>query len=401
LISLRTTLGTAAAAVAVLAGPAAAQTLDEPVLRARALLPADATWPAPWPAQPNAQPAPAEGSVQPVGGFSALVRAGGGTFWAMPDNGFGSKANSASFLLRVYRVRPDFERAGGGSGTVAIEDVVQLRDPGRFVPWPIVTEGTEERLLTGGDFDPESLRIGRDGELWFGDEFGPFILHFDRTGRLLEAPIPLPFVASRDNLLVPPGFAPNLARSNGFEGMALATDRRTLYPVLEGPLVGDPDQLRRWVSEFDVRRGRYTPRRRQYRVEQAGNLVADFTALDDDRFVVLERDNAEGVAAAFKKVFVVDLDETDADGFLVKREVLDLLNIADPRLISLPGRPGDIGLGDPFSMPYETIESVLPLGDNRLAIVNDTNFGSRGRNPELPDYSDFIVVDVPALGDAG
>lgn len=63
-----------------------------------------------------------------------------------------------------------------------------------------------------------------------------------------------------------------------------------------------------------------------------------------------------------------------------------------------PASPGDIGLGDPFSMPYQTIESVLPLGEDRLAIVNDTNFGSRGRNPDLPDYSDFVVADVPRLG---
>ena len=56
-------------------------------------------------------------------------------------------------------------------------------------------------------------------------------------------------------------------------------------------------------------------------------------------------------------------------------------------------------MGDPFKMPYVTIESVLPLRGGRLAIVNDTNFGSRGRNPNLPDYSDFIIVDVPALAD--
>jgi hypothetical protein len=59
--------------------------------------------------------------------------------------------------------------------------------------------------------------------------------------------------------------------------------------------------------------------------------------------------------------------------------------------------PGDIGLGDPFSMPYVTIEAVLPLGRARLAIVNDTNFGSTGRNPMLPDYSDFIVVKAPGV----
>jgi hypothetical protein len=45
-----------------------------------------------------------------------------------------------------------------------------------------------------------------------------------------------------------------------------------------------------------------------------------------------------------------------------------------------------------------TIEAVLPTGGDRLAIVNDTNFGSTGRNPSLPDYSDFIEVRVPQLG---
>jgi hypothetical protein len=40
---------------------------------------------------------------------------------------------------------------------------------------------------------------------------------------------------------------------------------------------------------------------------------------------------------------------------------------------------------------------VPPYGGNRLAIVNDTNFGSMGPNPALPDYSDFIVIRVPDL----
>ena len=129
--------------------------------------------------------------------------------------------------------------------------------------------------------------------------------------------------------------------------------------------------------------------------------MADFTALDRDRMLVVERDNAEGSAAAFKRVFAVDLDRTDAEGHLVKRKVVDLLDLRDPGRISLPGRAGDIGFGDPFSMPYITIESVLPLSRGRLAIVNDTNFGSRGRNPDLPDYSDFIVVRVPGLEEGG
>jgi hypothetical protein len=224
----------------------------EPALLARAILPADATAPAPFPGAPNTEPAPAPGSVQPVGGFSALLDAPGfANYWAMPDNGFGSKANSHSFLLRVYNVHADFETARGGeggSGVVKILKAITLRDPDHKVPFKIVNDATPDRLLTGGDFDIESFREDYRGTLWFGEEFGPFLLHTDATGKVLEAPIPLPDVKSPD---YPPDYpspvagAANLASSNGFEGMAISPDGRTLYPTLEGPVTGDDPLTRR------------------------------------------------------------------------------------------------------------------------------------------------------------
>jgi len=244
----------------------------------------------------------------------------------------------------------------------------------------------------------ESFRVDRRGTLWFGEELGPFVLHTDATGRVLEAPIPLPDVKSPD---YPPDYpapfpaAPNLARSNGFEGMAISKDGRTLYPTLEGPVTGDDPTTRR-MYEFDITSRSYTGTRRTYRVASPAYLVSDLTALDQHRLVALD-DNNEGVAARHKRGFVIDLRRVGSDGALVKREVVDLLHVADPALISPPARPGDIGIGDPFSMPYVTIEAVLPERGNRLVIVNDTNFGSRGRNPGLPDPSDFIVVRVPHL----
>jgi hypothetical protein len=366
---------------------------DEPTLEARAVLPADATWPAPFPGVIDTLPAPAPGSTQPVGGFSALLDAGHGRFYAMPDNGFGNKANSKSFLLRVYKVRPSWETRRGGSGTVTILDDITLHDPDEKVPFPIVTEGTPDRLLTGGDFDIESLRVGKDGTLWFGEEFGPFILHTDADGKVLDPPVPTPGVRSIDSPYLF-GRPHNLGGSSGFEAMALSRDGRTLYPILENALIGD-DPLRRVVFEFDVQERRFTGRRWTYRMSRTGTLVADAVAHGGRHLIVLERDNGQGPAAEWKRAFLTELP--GRRDTLAKRQIVDLLAIRDPHEISLPARPGDFGLGDPFEFPYQTVESVLPLGGDELAFVNDTNFGSTGRNPNLPDYSDFIVVEVPRL----
>jgi glycerophosphoryl diester phosphodiesterase len=130
---------------------------------------------------------------QPVQGFSAVQVADGNSFWYMPDNGYGAKGNSADFLLRVYRVDPSFQGyEAGGDGSIKILDFVQFSDPDKKVPFNIVNQTTNDRLLTGADFDLESLTIAKDGTFWIGEEFGPFLLHFDATGKLLDAPIATP-----------------------------------------------------------------------------------------------------------------------------------------------------------------------------------------------------------------
>jgi hypothetical protein len=332
---------------------------------------------------------------QPVQGFSAVLDAGHGRYWAMPDNGYGAEENSKDFLLRMYLVEPDFATARGGSGTIAVGRHISLRDPDGHVPFALERS---DRLLTGGDFDIESVREDRHGDLWFGDEFGPYLLHTDGDGRLLEPPIELDGVASPQNPPVAP-FNPNptLRRSQGFEGMALGTDGETLYPMLEGALIADPDQRRRLILEFDPDERGYTGRTWQYRMEDAANAIGDFTQVDRHRFVVIERDNLQGAAAAFKKLYLVDFRALDADGFLLKREIADLLHI-DPDGVPLGAKPGDVGLGSEYAFPFQTIEDVLPIGGNRLLVLCDNNFPfSNGRNPAEPDPNEAIVIDVPRL----
>jgi len=338
---------------------------------------------------------------QPIQGFSNVLRAANGDFLAMPDNGYGAKENSSDYVLRVYRIAPDFRTTTGGSGSIAVKSFITLRDPDHKIGFTIVADQAtypgsaipvdaairDNRWLTGGDFDIESLREAHDGTLWFGDEFGPFLIHTDATGRVLEAPYPLPGVQSPQNPFLGGG-QPNLPRSKGFEGMAISLDGQRLYPMLEGPLTTDSDQRRLIINEFDIRRREYTGRQWFYRLEQptsTGQSIGDFNAVSDGLYIVIERDNFEGPAALFKKLYAVSLDVTDADGFLAKQEIGDLLHISDPGNLA--------GFGNVFRFPFQTIESVIPLSQNELGVLNDNNYPfSAGRVAGQPDPDEFIVI---------
>ena len=175
---------------------------------------------------------------QPVEGFSGIIDGRSqGEYLAMADNGFGSKANSRDFLIRAYYIRPHFKTARGGSGSVEVGDFISFRDPGRRLAFPIVNEGTTRRLLTGADIDPESVQRGPNGDLWVGDEFGPWILHFDSRGRLLEPPYAVAGVKSPNNPSLN-GATATQPNSRGFEAMAITPNGKSLYAALEGAAVG-------------------------------------------------------------------------------------------------------------------------------------------------------------------
>ena len=370
-------------------------------LLGRAILPSDAYQDGP----PSGAAVPPTNGVtppfpgQPVPGFSAVLDAGNGELWAMPDNGYGAKGNSADFLLRLYRIRPDLRTASGGSGEVEVLSHLSLRDPDGKVPFPL---SRGDRLLTGAEFDIESVRRTKDGTFWFGEEFGPFLLHTDASGRVLEAPVPTPGTQSPQNPYLASPDAATLPASRGFESMALTPDGRRLYPVNEGALTTDPDRRRRIVHEYDVASRSWTGRTWSYRTDAAfpNAVLGDMTAVDQHRFVVIERDDDQGAQARQKKVYLVDLRRVDAEGHLEKRRVLDLLDIADPKGVSTPARPGEFGVGPAFSFPLQSVESIEVLGGERLLIANDNNYpfsDGRWTDRDRPDDTELIVVHAPAL----
>ncbi len=448
----------------------------------RAVLPADTFYPGPTSGQfltpgapSNNKPVPF--SSQPVQGFSAIGLNRDRTYLLMADNGYGAKNNSADFLLGFYRLRanfktaihalraqqrikfslsllptphsllPIFKTAKGGSGDIKLIEAVRLSDPNRKAGFTITADLTaypqdisahpfpgvlsnfpvdpsikSQRLLTGMDFDPESFRRAPDGSFWIGDEFGPYLLHTDSQGKLLEAPYSVPIPAQlkqygrgADVFRSPqnPAFfdlpnnterlkVANINGSKGFEGMALSPDGTKLYPLLEGPMIEDPDQTRLVISEFDVSSKRFTGRVFFYKLAVPATTsapnrtkIGDMTAVNDREFLVIETDDGQGFTAAFKKIFKIDISRVNEQGFVSKEEIIDLLNIPNPNNLATNAPAGSFGTGNPFKFPFATIESVQILDGKTILISNDNNYpttGGNGRRSNETDDNELILL---------
>lgn len=338
---------------------------------------------------------------QPVQGFSAVLASGDGYFQVMSDNGYGSKKNSADYNLRVYTIKPDFKTNNAGTGTIAVKSFIELRDPNHLIPFAITNEFTTERVLTGADFDIESFQKAPDGSLWFGDEFGPFLLHTDAQGIVLDPPIALPdFDNPGEEIRSPENPFNKISEqafraksSGGFEGMAITPDGSKLITLLEKPLTDNQDRIL-LMHEFDIATKSYTGVRYKYPLNAKGEAIGDFMLFAPDKGWVIERDHSQGdMNNGFKMIYQITLN---GNGKLVtKNFAVNLLRIADRHHIA-NGESGDIGIGNSFGFPFVTIENIVVLGENKLGVINDNNYPfSIGRHvgSRQPDDTEFIILE--------
>lgn len=359
---------------------------------------------------------------QPVQGLSGVLAGPRqNVFLFLVDNGFGAQANSADALLRAYAVEVNWRTQGGGDGSAAPADWksgkerrafdadtrLQLNDAHRRLTLPIQADHANYynnpanppvdaairagRLLTGADFDIESFRRDRHGNHWFGDEFGPYLIKTNARGTVLRSEISLPGVYAPQHKDVVAGKAvANLPGSGGFEGMAINHSGSKLYTLLERPVTGDEAGTLR-IDEFDIQREAYTGRRFIYPLEAQGSNIGDMVAVDDRRFIVLERNGATATStgpAPFKKVYLIDLEDVAPGGVARKTELVDLMKLADPHDLDGDG-------ATTFTFPYVTIEDVLILDHRTLLVVNDNNFPYGGGRALASDDTEFLRIRLP------
>jgi hypothetical protein len=364
---------------------------------------------------------------QPVQGFSGIRPVGDGSYWVTTDNGFGARRNSADAMLMFHRIRPNFQ-----TGATIVERTIFLSDPNRVLPFPIASETSAQRYLTGADLDIESIQNAPDGSFWFGDEFGPYIFQTDGEGRVtrfFETMLDGQPVRSPDNHAFQLPATPTATvpfrsrRSGGYEGMAMTPDGQTIWGLLEQPLFAansdQPEGRFLRLIEFSTARGAWTGNSLRYRLEAGATAIGDFNMIDDRRALVIERDDGEGdpglacaqgvaptaaapcfpLPARFKRVYLIDLGAADAEGYVRKIGHIDLMAMQDPQgLVRDRGAlPADAPAG-PFTFPFFTIENVAMVDAEHIIVGNDNNYPfSAGRHPNAPDNNEQVLLHVPEL----
>lgn len=384
------------------------------------------------------------GVVMRNGGFGSAIAVDprrADHYYLLTDRGpnldaIGSNASNAKvFPLPQYT--PQIGHFAHRGDALRLLAAVELKDesatPLTGLPFSMRSAGVSERAVSldgtvlEGDpagIDSEGLVVLRDDTFWVSDEYGPTLLHLDATGRTLERVTP--FEPNARGRRLPRVLA--LRRPNhGMEGLTVTRDERTLVGIMQGPLENPPgssqsaSRLSRLVT-FDLVTG--ATRQFLYVLEELGLLISAITAVTDQAFLVLERD--EGFAgdrlnpARIKGVYRVELagatDVSDpADGIggrLVNGRPIEQLQpgeLAGAGIVPVRKSPFIDLLEIEGGYPHDKPEGLTLVDELTVAVSNDDDFGIVGDSrgglrqkilPGLPGTSDhnrvyFIRLDRP------
>lgn len=225
--------------------------------------------------------------------------------------------------------------------------------------------------------DSEGLAAMQDGTFWVSDEYGPHMVHFDANGKEIDRINPFEN-DTRTSCNLPAEFK-NRRANRGMEGLTVTPDQNTLVGIMQSAMYNPNSKVKKTditrivtVNISDCSIHQYL-----YRQDQQGLSNSEITALDNDTFLVIERDGdyLADNASTVKKIYKITLSSGT-----------DLENV------SAAGTQQDANLG--LMLNDKTLEQVvygtdgknLDAGWQQLADINIT------------PVSKSLVIDMAAQG---
>lgn len=182
-------------------------------------------------------------------------------------------------------------------------------------------------------FDPEGIRVSPRGTFYLSDEYGPYIMEFNRQGHLIRR-IELPSRFAIANPSSDPnaellGNTAGRQANRGMEGLAISPDGSTLFGIMQNALIqdhglspGTTDRLglNNRILKIDLATGETQEYVYVLEAINRGQGVCEILAINNHEFLVVERDNRSNLqsppqAPTRKKIYKIDLtDATDVSG---------------------------------------------------------------------------------------
>lgn len=248
-----------------------------------------------------------------LGGFSALSYTGKeDLYWALSDRGPLDGAIAYACRVHLLKIVPP-QNGQTLKVEVIATHLLKTQADAQLVGSAKAFDPLQaERSLR---FDSEGLRVGRQGQLFISDEYGPSLYEFSAQGiRRRVRPLPAKLQIER------PASDPDQERASnrsgrmpngGMEGLAITPDGTTLLGIMQNPLIQDHGEHGLYLRIVAVPTTGGPSREYAYRLESHGLGVSEILAINDHQFLCLERDGSSGTEAAMKKIMQIDLT---ADG---------------------------------------------------------------------------------------
>ena len=285
-----------------------------------------------------------------LGGFSGTAYSGkDDLYYFLSDRGPKDGAVDWSCRVQSFRVTTNLEQEP--SISVQLVETNLLRDA-RGIPFTGLASCYERSAQKTGRLDPEGIRVAPSGNLLISDEYGPRLIEFNSSGKLVrEFSVPQKLLIENPGLSKADENPKNVVGrqcNRGMEGLAISLDHQTLYGLMQSPLLQDsyrenitdkPSGLNCRLEQLSI--DGKSEKEYLYHLDDNSNKLNEILACSETSFVVIERDGEAGDDAVFKKLMLISLanatdissidklppTEIPKDVRAVKKKVLiDLLN---------------------------------------------------------------------------
>ena len=247
-----------------------------------------------------------------LGGISAIAWTGDGdTYWLLPDRG--PLDGAVDWTCRLQKVR--ITAGDNPQLPVSIEllETIVLKNSDGL-PFTGLASAFEATSTHPQRLDPEGIRVGRNGNLFISDEYGPRLIEFTNAGHFVrELDLPERYLIHNPGVSKPTENPINQSgrqTNRGMEGLAIG-DGEELVGLMQSPLLQDsyrksnldkPTGLNCRMPFFNSSGS--CEREFLYQLDNPKNKLNEVLYCGDGQYIVIERDGEIGVEAGYKKLIL-------------------------------------------------------------------------------------------------